>query len=78
MCLEDVSTNGTMWNDRRIARETVVLTDGDEVEVGGQTFVFRDSVLRNGIGIGASEATLKITKETVGEKYLVLNRALGT
>lgn len=32
VCLEDTSTNGTLFNQRKISRGTVILSDGDTIE----------------------------------------------
>lgn len=32
VCLEDTSTNGTLYNQRRVSRATTILSDGDTIE----------------------------------------------
>lgn len=76
VCLEDQSTNGTMWNDRRIHRQVVLLLDGDRIEIGGQLFRYSH---RSEHGQPSSQATQDpiVEKQQVGH-YLVLAVTLGT
>ena len=76
VCLEDQSTNGTMWNDRRIHRQVVLLIDGDRIEIGGQLFRYSH---RSEHGQASSQATQNpsVEKQQVGH-YLVLAVTLGT
>ena len=70
VCLEDQSTNGTMWNDRRIHRQVVLLIDGDRIEIGGQLFRYSH---RSAHGQASSQSTQDpiVEKQQVGH-YLVL------
>ncbi|GEM08154.1 cell-cycle checkpoint protein [Rhodotorula toruloides] len=74
VCLEDESTNGTLHNDRKVRRATVVLNDGDKVEIGGQVFRYhhtsRETSARHATASGAAP-------QLVGD-YLVLPRTLGS
>ncbi|KAI5478612.1 cell-cycle checkpoint protein [Pseudohyphozyma bogoriensis] len=63
----DTSTNGTLWNEHRIHRQTLVLSDGDEIEIAGQTFVFHQTA--PGAGGGSGEMI---------EHYWVMNRIMGS
>lgn len=38
VCLEDTSTNGTLFNQRKISRGTVILSDGDTIESADRDF----------------------------------------
>ncbi|BGP61986.1 hypothetical protein NBRC10512_001350 [Rhodotorula toruloides] len=74
VCLEDESTNGTLHNDRKVRHTTVVLNDGDKVEIGGQVFRYhhtaRDAAARQ-------DAASDAAPQRVGD-YLVLPRTLGS
>ncbi|KAK4334586.1 Meiosis-specific serine/threonine-protein kinase MEK1 [Rhodotorula toruloides] len=74
VCLEDESTNGTLHNDRKIRHTTVVLNDGDKVEIGGQVFRYhhpaREAAARQDTASDSSP-------QRVGD-YLVLPRTLGS
>ncbi|GAA5961265.1 hypothetical protein JCM3765_002890 [Sporobolomyces pararoseus] len=44
ICLEDFSLNGTLHNDRRLSKSTVVLCEGDRIEVGTRVFRFFQTI----------------------------------
>ncbi|GAA5844220.1 hypothetical protein JCM5353_007607, partial [Sporobolomyces roseus] len=44
ICLEDLSANGTLYNDRKVSKATVILCEGDRIEIGGQVFRFYQTV----------------------------------
>ncbi|GAA5928797.1 hypothetical protein JCM1841_003573 [Sporobolomyces salmonicolor] len=73
--LEDTSTNGTLHNDRKLSRSTVVLCEGDRIEIGRQVFRY------------AQESTVQpadqLVKSTIKPptqlgNYLILDRSLGS
>lgn len=77
VCLEDHSSNGTMWNGRRINNETVILSEGDVVEIAGQILRYRHFSPPGSIGSQSQTQDSKIVQEKVGN-YLVLPALLGT
>ncbi|GAA5980438.1 hypothetical protein JCM5350_001501 [Sporobolomyces pararoseus] len=44
ICLEDFSLNGTLHNDRRLSKSTVVLCEGDRIEIGTRVFRFFQTI----------------------------------
>lgn len=58
-----------MWNDRAVHRAGVVLSPGDRLEIGGQTFSWQQT--------GSAKRGIESNIEIVGE-YIVLDRALGS
>ncbi|GAA5991952.1 hypothetical protein JCM10908_002287 [Rhodotorula pacifica] len=80
VCLEDTSTNGTLFNQRRVSRATVILSDGDVIEIAGCVFRYQHG--------GASAAPLSPSQARqqagcgaaafyVGD-FLVLSKTLGS
>jgi meiosis-specific serine/threonine-protein kinase MEK1 len=62
-----------MHNERKVSKGTVVLCDGDRLEIGGQ--VFRWS--QPGRQVNASHESAPVAKEKIGN-YIVFNRLLGS
>ncbi|GAA6008343.1 uncharacterized protein JCM10292_005540 [Rhodotorula paludigena] len=86
VCLDDHSTNGTLHNDRRLHHCTVVLCDGDRIEIAGQLFRYHHTAARPVLSLSdgpAAAASASTTAESapaavrVGD-FLVFDRTLGS
>ncbi|GAA5870992.1 hypothetical protein JCM3774_003497 [Rhodotorula dairenensis] len=74
VCLEDTSTNGTLFNQRRVSRATVILSDGDIIEIAGHVFRYEH---------GANGTAPSIVSHDESEvcqvgDFLVLSKTLGS
>ncbi|KAL8290400.1 hypothetical protein RQP46_002658 [Phenoliferia psychrophenolica] len=74
VCFEDLSRNGSMWNDRAVHHATVVLSSGDRVEIGGQGFTWQQ---QDGPSSSKTKERDVRTVERIGE-YVVFDRTLGS
>ncbi|GAA5863037.1 hypothetical protein JCM1840_002449 [Sporobolomyces johnsonii] len=73
--LEDVSTNGTLHNDRKVSRSTVVLCEGDRIEIGKQVFRYAQASAAQ----PANQLVQSVVKPpTQLGDYLILDRSLGS
>ncbi|BGP47556.1 hypothetical protein JCM10450v2_003419 [Rhodotorula kratochvilovae] len=73
--LDDSSSNGTLVNDRRVHRQTVVLSDGDRFEIAGQLFRYVHTAPTP--PAPASTATAASAPQRIGD-FLVYPRTLGS
>jgi len=46
VCLEDLSANGTLYNDRKVSKATVILCEGDRIEYGSCSLLLPDAPTR--------------------------------
>lgn len=80
--MEDTSSNGTMHNNRRLSKQSVILSDGDTIEVGSkrlsdvvgraladevQGFVYLHSSQRGSAGELTQEPQVE---EEVGQNFI--------
>ncbi|GAA5909030.1 FHA domain-containing serine/threonine-protein kinase [Sporobolomyces salmoneus] len=85
ICLEDISLNGTLHNDRKLSKSTVVLCEGDRIEIGSQVFRFFQTIIDSSgftSSRSASTAALELYHslsifQRVGD-YTVLPCTLGS
>ncbi|GJN89435.1 hypothetical protein Rhopal_002416-T1 [Rhodotorula paludigena] len=85
VCLDDHSTNGTLHNDRRLHHCTVVLCDGDRIEIAGQLFRYHHTAARPVLSLSANPAAASASTIAdpapaavrVGD-FLVFDRTLGS
>ncbi|GAA5886663.1 hypothetical protein JCM16303_001403 [Sporobolomyces ruberrimus] len=85
--LEDVSTNGTLHNERKVSKSTVVLCEGDRIEIGRRVFRFFQTIRDVSSPSNATASPSSISSvdlyhtlsasDKVGD-YVVLPRALGS
>ncbi|GAA5963458.1 hypothetical protein JCM8115_001236 [Rhodotorula mucilaginosa] len=76
VCLEDTSTNGTLFNQRKISRGTVILSDGDIIEIAGCCFRY-EHVAPTPALIKAQVDAASGNVSHVGD-FLVLSKTLGS
>jgi ABC transport system ATP-binding/permease protein len=79
--LRDHSTNGTYINKQRITRDTA-LQDGDTIQIGPYTLLFRDRVLEvfdrgDQIRLDAYQLTRKVLDESKQERTILQNVSLA-
>ena len=76
--LEDLSSNGTLYNDRKLSRQTVLLLNNDQIEIAGQCFSYSH---RSDPGTSpfpaTQESSVARSPERIG-KFLLLSPLLGS
>ncbi|KAG8930471.1 Meiosis-specific serine/threonine-protein kinase mek1 [Tulasnella sp. 418] len=83
---QDMSTNGTIWNDHLIRKTPIIVSDGDVLKIpGSQTFkvVIVNKMDTNIMGDEADSRksihdTPQLTYTQCGSNYLLTNQGLGT